>query len=94
MAPEYLKNLTTILSDTPKEVLHTYLLWKQIQAYGPYIEADAVAPLRQFSNELQGKVKSPDTLQTSALTICRIPIRLPNDGEPALNTSTVDLAGS
>ena len=90
MAPEYLKNLTTILSDTPKEVLHTYLLWKQIQAYGAYVEADATAPLRQFSNELQGKVKPTKTLETYALTIYRIPIQLPSDGEPALSMSTVD----
>lgn len=58
MAPEYLKNLSSILDDTSKEVLHTHLLWKQIQAYSSYIEADAVLPLSQFTNELQGKVRS------------------------------------
>lgn len=56
MAPQYMKNLTSILSKTPEEVVHTYILWKQIQTFASYIEADAVTPLRQFSNELQGKV--------------------------------------
>ena len=56
MAPDYMKNLTTLLSGTPKKTLQTYLLWKAIQAFGSYIEADAVVPLRQFTNELQGKV--------------------------------------
>lgn len=62
MSPDYFKNLTTILSDTPKETLHTYLLWKQIQAFGSYVEADAVTPLKQFSNELQGKVRPSESL--------------------------------
>lgn len=56
MAPDYMKNLSSLLSDTPIETVHTYLLWKQIQRYGPYVEADAVTPLRQLSNELQGNV--------------------------------------
>lgn len=56
MAPDYMKNLTAILDDTPKEVVLTYMLWKQIQAYGNFIEADAIKPVRQFSNELAGKV--------------------------------------
>lgn len=58
MAPDYMKNLAVLLTDTPKEVVHAYLVWKQIQEFGSYVEADAVTPLKQFSNELQGKVRS------------------------------------
>lgn len=57
MAPKYLKSLNNILSDVDDKLLEAYFMWKQIQAYGPYIEADAVVPLKQFSNELQGKVR-------------------------------------
>lgn len=59
MAPDYMKSLKTILSETPTKILHIHLLWKQIQAFGSFIEADAVHPLKQLSNELQGKVKLP-----------------------------------
>ena len=61
MAPDYHKNLTTLLSETPRDIIHGYLRWKAIQSFGSYVEADAVTPLRQFSNELQGKVSSPKT---------------------------------
>lgn len=56
MAPKFLKDLSTLLSETSQDTLHTYFLWKTIQAYASYIEADAVTPLKRFSNELQGKV--------------------------------------
>lgn len=62
MAPDYMKNLSSLLSSTPRETIHTYLLWKQIQSHGSYVEADAVTPLRQLSNELQGKVRRWDSI--------------------------------
>lgn len=56
MAPDYLHKLNTILKETSEETIHVYLMWKQIQAYWSFVEADAVLPLKEFSNELQGKV--------------------------------------
>lgn len=56
MAPKYVKELGNLLSDTSKETLHTYFLWKAIQGFSSYIEADALTPYKRFSNELQGKV--------------------------------------
>lgn len=56
MSPQYLKDLAGILSNTPREVLQTYFLWKTIQYFASDIEADALKPLTRFSNELQGKV--------------------------------------
>ncbi|KIW95732.1 uncharacterized protein Z519_04317 [Cladophialophora bantiana CBS 173.52] len=59
MAPQYMKDLSKLLTDTPKETLHSYFIWKAIQSYASFIEADAVEPLKRFSNELAGK--DPDT---------------------------------
>jgi endothelin-converting enzyme len=56
MSPQYMKDLTSILNNTSKEVLQTYFLWKAVQAFSPDIEADAIKPYRRFANELQGKV--------------------------------------
>ena len=56
MSPQYMKALAIILSDTSKEVLQTYFLWKTIQAFASDIEADAIKPYTRFLNELQGKV--------------------------------------
>lgn len=56
MAPQYLKDLNKLISSTPKSVFNTYFQWKVIQAFYPYVEADALAPYRRFVNELQGKV--------------------------------------
>lgn len=59
MTPQYIEDLTSILNNTSKEVLQTYLRWKVIQAFSSDIEADAIKPYRQFANELQGKVSYP-----------------------------------
>lgn len=61
MAPDYLHKLRDLLKDTSEETIHVYLMWKQIQAYWSFVEADAVLPLKQFSNELQGKVNQHPT---------------------------------
>lgn len=58
MAPGYMKNLTELLSETPKDVLKTYFQWKSIQAFASYIESDALTAYKRFYNELQGKVSS------------------------------------
>lgn len=93
MAPEYMKNLSTILSGTSKQVLLTHLLWKQIQAFSSYVEADAVAPLKQFTNELQGKVRSNVIFHPTSIDRDRTQTRHQNDGEPALDMWTTGLAG-
>ncbi|EXJ92195.1 hypothetical protein A1O3_00745 [Capronia epimyces CBS 606.96] len=59
MAPEYLKDLANLLDETSEDTLRAYFLWKAIQAYASYVEADAITPYRRFSNELQGK--DPDS---------------------------------
>ena len=60
MTPSYLTDLVGILSRASTETLRNYFLWKVVQALSPYIEADAVTPYKQFSNELQGRVCNPD----------------------------------
>lgn len=59
-SPDYMTNLSSILNDTPRDVLQTYFLWKAIALYGRYIKSDAVKPLQQFRNELQGKDPDAD----------------------------------
>ena len=58
MSPDYMRNLSSILSSTSKEVLQTYFMWKVVQAYSSAIEADELKPYSKFTNELQGKVMS------------------------------------
>ncbi|KAK5019059.1 hypothetical protein LTR16_000941 [Cryomyces antarcticus] len=58
-APQYMKDLAEILSNTPKDVLQVYFLWKAVQSFASAIEADAVKPYKRFSNGLQGK--EPDS---------------------------------
>ncbi len=69
-SPSYMKNLTDILSDTSREVLQTYFIWKTVQAFASLIEADETKPYLRFLNELQGKVESAfqrDYLERSQL---------------------------
>ncbi|KAF3386548.1 Endothelin-converting enzyme 1 [Penicillium rolfsii] len=54
-SPSYLKALSKILNDASRETVSFFLQWKLIQAYSDTIEDDAVTPLRQFNNKLQGK---------------------------------------
>ena len=54
-APKYLKTLTKLLKSTSKETLEGYFIWKIVQQYAYKVEHDALKPLKQFSNELQGK---------------------------------------
>ncbi|CAL3963260.1 unnamed protein product [Diplocarpon coronariae] len=54
-SPSYQKNLSSVLSSTPKEVLQTYFMWKAIQAFASVTEAEALAPYTRFQNQLQGK---------------------------------------
>jgi endothelin-converting enzyme len=81
MSPPYMKNLSDILSSTPKEVLQTYFIWKVVQAYSSVVEADELKPYSQFSNELQGKVKCPFPAANIMLMIHRTLTRPRNVGE-------------
>jgi endothelin-converting enzyme len=60
MSPSYMKDLKTTLSETSKETIQTYLLWKTIQAYASEIESDVLKPYSRFVNVLQGK--DPDSV--------------------------------
>jgi len=55
-SPSYMKNLTELLSTTPRGTLQTYFVWKAVQAFASEIEADELKPYSRFVNELQGKV--------------------------------------
>lgn len=59
MAPDYQSKLSSILKDTSSEVVMNYFLWKAIQSFSSYIEADELKPYKRFLNELAGK--DPDT---------------------------------
>jgi endothelin-converting enzyme len=59
MAPQYMMALSAIISDTPKEVLQTYFMWKVIQAYALAVDAEELKPYVRFRNQLQGKVGLP-----------------------------------
>jgi endothelin-converting enzyme len=62
MAPDYQKKLSSIISDTDSEVMENYFLWKAVQSFSEYVDADAVKPYKRFVNELAGKVSSITTL--------------------------------
>lgn len=90
MAPDYLKTVSKLLDETPRDTLHAYLSWKVIQEFAGYIEADAIKPYKRFTNELQGKVSWRElSSYRSHLTFCRILTRRPNDGGPV---STMSMA--
>lgn len=59
MTPKYLKELSLILAATDKEVLQSYFIWKIVQSYSSYVDADAVKPYKRFRNVLAGK--DPDS---------------------------------
>lgn len=54
-SPSYMKSLSEILDDAPRETVAFFLQWKLIQAYADKVEDDKVIPLRQFKNTLEGK---------------------------------------
>lgn len=54
-SPSYLTALSELLDRSSRETIQAYLVWKTVQAYGFYIEDDAIKPLRRFQNRLQGK---------------------------------------
>ncbi|KAF6826254.1 endothelin-converting enzyme [Colletotrichum plurivorum] len=55
MAPKYMSELATILSGTDKEVIQDYFVWRAVQSFSSYVDADQIKPYRRFVNELAGK---------------------------------------
>jgi len=51
-----MKSLAKILSETSTDTLRSYFIWKAVQSFAAYVEADAVKPYSRFVNELAGKV--------------------------------------
>lgn len=54
-SPSYMKELSTILKETPTETVQWFLKWKVIQGYASTVEDPKITPLLEFSNRLQGK---------------------------------------
>ena len=55
-SPDYLKALSKIVAETPKDVLQSYFIWKAVQSFSRYVEGDAIKPYHRFVNVLSGKV--------------------------------------
>jgi endothelin-converting enzyme len=54
--PEFLGNVSQIVSETPKSTVQSYLIWNLIVTYSSYVEAPEVEPLNRFNNILSGRV--------------------------------------
>lgn len=57
MSPDYQRELSSIINQTDAKVLQSYFIWKTVQSFAGYIEADTIKPYKQFKNELVGKVR-------------------------------------
>ena len=63
-SPSYMKGLSSILSDVPSETLQAYFVWKAVQSMASYVDAPEIKSYKQFTNELQGKVRHLAMLRT------------------------------
>lgn len=79
-SPDYMQNLTGILSGATREVVQTYFIWKFVQSYASVIEADELRPYSRFRNELQGKVENKMVVSLRYTDSLRIPNQRPRDG--------------
>ncbi|KAI1135264.1 endothelin-converting enzyme 1 [Hypoxylon sp. FL0543] len=57
--PEFLGNVSEIISNTSKATVQSYLVWQLVNEYSTYVEGPEVQPIIRFSNVLSGK--DPDT---------------------------------
>ncbi|KAG4220533.1 hypothetical protein PC116_g30988, partial [Phytophthora cactorum] len=57
--PEFLGNVSEILSKTSKSTVQSYLVWQLVDQYSSYVEGPEVQPIVRFSNTLSGR--DPDT---------------------------------
>lgn len=58
-APQYMKDLQSILDETDSRVVQSYFLWKAVQAFYPYVSSPILKPYKRFVNVLHGKVCIP-----------------------------------
>ncbi|KAF4982532.1 hypothetical protein F66182_17106, partial [Fusarium sp. NRRL 66182] len=54
-SPSYLKEVSEIIKDTPREIILAFFKFKAIQRFYSDIEDPKVTPLREFNNRLAGK---------------------------------------
>lgn len=52
--PKYMTALSNILSETKKETVQAFLVWKAVQHYEKAVEDPSLEPLRAFNNRLRG----------------------------------------
>ncbi|KAI1376163.1 endothelin-converting enzyme 1 [Hypoxylon crocopeplum] len=57
--PEFLGNVSEIVSQASKSTVQSYLLWHLIRVYSSYVEGAEIQPITRFFNVLSGK--DPDT---------------------------------
>ncbi|KAI3341518.1 peptidase family M13 [Ustulina deusta] len=57
--PDFLGNVSQIVTKTPKSTIQTFLIWNLIVSYSSYVEAAEVEPITRFSNILSGR--EPET---------------------------------
>ncbi|TGJ87311.1 hypothetical protein E0Z10_g1420 [Xylaria hypoxylon] len=57
--PEFLGNVSQIVSKSPKSTIQAFLIWNLIVSYSSYVEATEVEPLNRFNNILSGR--DPET---------------------------------
>jgi endothelin-converting enzyme len=69
-SPPYMRSLSQILSDTPKDIVQAYMIWKTIQAYVSKVQDPVLKPLERFNNQLQGK--DPDATEERWRTCIRV----------------------
>jgi endothelin-converting enzyme len=65
-----MRSLSQILSDTPKDIVQAYMIWKTIQAYVSKVQDPVLKPLERFNNQLQGK--DPDATEERWRTCIRV----------------------
>jgi Peptidase family M13 len=93
--PKYFKELCKILSETSDETIQLFFIWKTIQGFSEFVEADALLPYKRFSKELQGKVSRAEvTNQRNSANYNRTLTQILRDGGLALATLMIALAGS
>ena len=53
-SPEYMADLSKLLTSANKEILQAFLVWKAVQTYEKKVEDPSLKPLKAFKNELRG----------------------------------------
>lgn len=56
--PEFLGNISQIISETPKSTIQSFLIWNLLTSYSSYVEASEVEPIKRFNSILSGQVSS------------------------------------